>query len=226
MTKQKGFSIVEWMLILSVGAIIIALLATFIVQTNPKNKASTQSKSNTAPASKVHKVPLPDISKTNDTILKPGDALSTGVITFKYLGLEEDFYVAGLITQPGTRYIKVNFDLKRGVGSGTFNLLYYPDVLPEQYSMPGGITYGSVDYGVYDESIDDGDKVRTDPLTGSDVRTKKIKIAGEQSYEQVFGSHNHNIDENYRLYDMFEVAKEDSGYVSLRIDDKSYRLTQ
>ena len=48
MTKQKGFSIVEWMLILSVGAIIIALLVTFIVQTDPSNQRNKSAQASTS----------------------------------------------------------------------------------------------------------------------------------------------------------------------------------
>jgi hypothetical protein len=231
--KQRGFSIVELLMIFSVAAIIIALLVTLVVRTDPnygKGAKEVQSTSNGVAHStpSTHKVPLAAGFKSDDTPLEPGDTVSIGNITFKYLGTDTDYSSAKPSSQRGARYVKVDFELKKDrdgdKGSSIFRLYYYPTVLPKKFNTAGGVMYGSIDYGVYDREVGNEDRIRTDPLTGNDVKTYQLEVPSGESYEKVFGARNYQIGKNYVVYKVFEVPKDDDGYISMSIDKKGYKL--
>ena len=224
MNKQQGS--IHIILICALVVLLVGALVYVFINRSFINKADTAVTDVTSKTEvKTHKVTIPAGWGGGEALaVKPGSVVSDDVYTVKYIGANTDFKDTSLLPEPGMKFVKADFSIKRLQGSKTLTIRYNPDVLPVEFKLFGTLLLGSLDYGTY-TYVNPDETSFVDPYSGKTVKHKRITIGQEESFEQIFHAKGlPEYDKFYDVYVLFEVPKEDNGKITIMFSGKSYYI--
>jgi hypothetical protein len=152
--------------------------------------------------------------------VNPGQTIKSPWFNIKYIGVSYNATVTGDQPDPGTEYMKLDFDVTE---------------LPNNSNGDEGLYFSNDDTGGGAPNTIDGEDATyiVNPASGNSERPKKVSIPGEVSINKAFGAPDlHigsdlvpdqvNIGKTIRVYTLFEIKKGAKGSILLTHQNKFF----